>query len=209
MIPRIGLIDFDYPRWLAIAARHARRSAEAADLLHDALIDAIRAQRTDFSREENRRWFTGVLRNRGAMAARSAARRRGRETTVAQTRSSSNPRAISRMPTDTFLSSLPPSARRVATLVASGMAKQEIVQALRLTDTSFRQRLTTIRRAWKKLPDVTEKEKDLDSPVDPDRALGLMRRALLRHVRQSGGIGTHDPDGHLIAFEIPARPRKS
>jgi hypothetical protein len=24
---------------------------------------------------------------------------------------------------------------------------------------------------------------------------------LLRHVRQLGGVGTHDPDGHLIVLE--------
>jgi RNA polymerase sigma-70 factor (ECF subfamily) len=199
--------DFDYQHWLAAARRWTRRRSEAADLLHDALIEAIRAQRTDFAREPNRRWFSGVLRNLAAMTARSAARRKRRETIVAGTKPASRDR--SPKPSESFLYTLPPSARRVATLVVSGMDKREIIAALHLTDTSFRQRLTTIRKAWSDFTEAQAHADDADAPVDSDRALGLMRRALLRHVRQLGGVGTHDPDGHLIVLEtVPAWPRQ-
>ena len=194
---------FDYPHWLATAARHTRRRAEAADLLHDALIDAIRADRTDFTAEDNRRWFAGVLRNRAAMTARTAARRRRREIA----RSDHVTGAGHFEPPSDFLAALPASARSVATLVVSGMTRPEITAALRLTDTSFRQRLTTIRRAWERLPATVRDDSFVLN--DPERGnaadagnldLGLIRRALLVHVKQLGGIGTHDPDGHLIVL---------
>jgi RNA polymerase sigma-70 factor (ECF subfamily) len=201
--------DFDYQHWLKAASRQARRANEAADLLHDALLDAIRAGQIDFAREENRRWFSGVLRNRAAMTARSATRRRKRETTATASLVGHRSRAKLAAPSDAFIRSLPPSARSVATLVASGMSKRDILSALHLTDTGFRQRMTTIRRAWRKLPEADQQAAEEGKEMDSDLALGLMRRALLRHVRQLGGVGTHDPDGHLIVLAMPPPSRKS
>src|SRR4051812_35134484 len=106
-----------------MAARFSRRTAEAADLLHDALLDAIRAKRTDFSLDDTRRWFAGVLRNRAAMAARTAARRRRRE---AVPRSGDAEEAQEFSPPRGFVESLPPSARSLATLVVAGLSKREI-----------------------------------------------------------------------------------
>jgi RNA polymerase sigma-70 factor (ECF subfamily) len=186
------LKDFDYEWWLKAATHRSRRPSDAADLLHDALLDAIRADRTDFGRPETRRWFSGVLRNRAAMAARSAVRRRNRESSLR-----SHDRQSFARPSCMFIESLPAAARRVATLVVAGMTKPEILAILNLTDTSFRQRLATIRKAWQLVPG----ERD-DIRIDPDNLdLGLMRRALLRHVRALGGVGAHDPDGHLFILD--------
>ena len=202
--------DFDYQHWLSKASRHARRANEAADLLHDALLDAIRAQRTDFARDDNRRGFAGVLRNRAAMTARGAARRHKRETAAATSLRGGDGSPPKPVPSDTFIRALPRSARSVATLLVSGMSKRDILAALNISDTSFRQRMTTIRKSWRKLPESQhDAADDGENVIDPDLALGLMRRALLRHVRQLGGVGTHDPDGHLIVLETPARSGKS
>lgn len=194
------MTSFDYQHWLTTATARSRRPAEAADLLHDAVLDAIRAGRTDFSQDVTRRWFAGVLRNRAAMDARSGVRRRERESRrVVADNSVDEPAA----PSVEFIRTLPAAARRVATLVVAGMNKDEIMSALRITNIAFRQRLTVIRRAW-------EKENPDRSMGDgfPGRArgyleldLGLIRRALLQNVRSIGGIGTHDPDGHLIIID--------
>ena len=73
------LNGFEYEHWLAAARRVARQQSEAGDLLHDSLMEAMRAGRTNFADESNRRWFAGVLKNRAKMDARSALRRTKRE----------------------------------------------------------------------------------------------------------------------------------
>src|SRR4029079_7530785 len=138
-----------YAHWLRAAGHATCRRQEAADLLHDSLMDAMRARRTDFTSLDTRRWFTGVLKNRARMDARSAVRRvtrqklcRGRGLEPATTTSPDVPQA--------FIASLPRSARAVAVLALSGMNRQEIAAALNIAPTAFRQRLTCIRRAWQK-----------------------------------------------------------
>jgi RNA polymerase sigma-70 factor (ECF subfamily) len=89
----------------------------------------------------------------------------------------------------------------VAVLVIAGLNRDEIISALKIAPTAFRQRLTTIRRAWLKLPAdrriaLTIEASDHVNGID----LGLLRHALLANVRRLGGIGTHDPDGHLIVL---------
>ncbi|MGH7179302.1 MAG: RNA polymerase sigma factor [Tepidisphaeraceae bacterium] len=188
------MTGFDYLHWLAAASRHTRVRSDAPDLLHDAILVAIRANRTDFHNEGTRRWFSGVLRNTAAMTAREAGRRRNRERLAPRPEESRDTLS----PPVGFLDTLAPSARRVATLALGGMNRVEIMAALRLTGTAFRQRLTTIRRAWRKQCP----SEPLQEPArDPELELGLVRQALIGHVRRLGGIGTHDPDGHLIVLE--------
>ncbi len=64
----------------AQARRLARRPDEADDLLQSALLAALESGRTDLASPETRRWLSGVLRNRATFDARSAGRRRKRET---------------------------------------------------------------------------------------------------------------------------------
>jgi RNA polymerase sigma-70 factor (ECF subfamily) len=199
---------FDYQHWLTVAARHSRRASEAADLLQDSLFDALRAGRTDFSKDSTKRWFAGVIRNRAAMQARGEGRRKRRETVVA---TRDRPAISRQVPSESFVESLPPSARRVAVLVTAGLNRDEIMAALKITPTAFRQRLSTIRQAWMKLADSERERLSIDAPNHVNGIdLGLLRRALLENVRRLGGIGTHDPDGHLIVLsearsQLPAR----
>jgi RNA polymerase sigma-70 factor (ECF subfamily) len=196
------LNGFEYEHWLATARRCARRQDEAADLLHDSLIEAIRVGRTDFANESNRRWFTGVLKNRAKVDARSASRRTRREQARA-TRDHVVTEGTT--PPKEFIESLPRSARAVAVLALSGMRREEIVSALNLAPTAFRQRLSTIRCAWENLPDDQRPSIFEDAPThprpDPEFELGLIRRALLAAVKWSQGLGVHDPDGHLIVID--------
>ncbi len=81
-------------------------------------------------------------------------------------------------------------------MIVAGLNRDEIIAALNIAPTAFRQRLTTIRRAWQKSNQLADDRDTEDLLLD----LGLMRRALLGHVKRLGGVGTHDPDGHLIVL---------
>src|SRR5690554_3502641 len=61
------------------ALRATRRPDEADDLVQDALLEAVRAGRTEFG-PADLRWLAGIVRNKARFVARSAARRSRRET---------------------------------------------------------------------------------------------------------------------------------
>jgi len=194
-----------YSRWLAVARRHTRVASEAEDLLHDALLAAAHADRLDLEDEANRRWLTGVLRRHAAFQARSAVRRRQREADAAPDELASTDAS----PLDAWaaleLAALPRSARSVLALALHGLTRDEICAVLDLSATAFRQRLVTLRRGLGRLPDDLQREalalayaRRL-SRAD-DLALGLIRRALLARLRVAPGVGTHDPDGHLLVL---------
>lgn len=65
-----------YAHLLTIARTLSRVPDEAEDLLHDALLEAIRSGRSDFSHAATLRWLTGTMRNLAAMTARGAQRHR-------------------------------------------------------------------------------------------------------------------------------------
>jgi DNA-directed RNA polymerase specialized sigma24 family protein len=197
------LIDpADYSHWLSVAAHHTRRRDEAADLLQDALLIAIDAGRLDLNDPRNRAWFNGVISKQAAMTARSAARRKIRDAAhrpgTSELRSSTDRDALLAM-----IRQLPRSARIVATLALHGMKREEIAYVLDLSPTALRQRLTTIRRAWKNVSaDVcSDGSITTDTTIGQDLELGLLRRSLLAIVQQRSGLGFHDPDGHLIIVE--------
>ncbi|MEM8484331.1 MAG: sigma-70 family RNA polymerase sigma factor [Bacteroidota bacterium] len=207
----------DYNTLLRIASRHARVAEEAEDLLQDALIVAIEASRTDFAAPSDRKWIAGVLRNLATQQARTAVRRKQRDTTY----SSDKPDAavdetqkdVDSQARRQFLDALPPAARRVAVLTLHGLNKQEICLLLKLSDTAFRQRLTSIRKALGPLSDDARREviglayasRQQRSGRYENLPLGLIRRALARRLKFPGvnsdvSMGTHDPSGHLIIF---------
>ena len=193
-----------YNTWLSVARRHSRVADEAEDLLQDALLIAVRAGRVDLDDESNRRWLTGVVRNQAAMRARSAVRRRQRETAAAP-EPSVEPEPVTGAWADLGLDALPRSARSVLALALHGQTRDEICRTLELSSTAFRQRLVAVRRSLGRLPDDLQREAlavayaRQHSRAD-DVALGLMRRALLARLRVAPGLGTHDPDGHLIVL---------
>jgi len=182
-----------YLELLRQARRSTRRADEAEDLLQAVLLSAIEHGRVDFSLPANRRWLAGAIRRRAAFEARSALRRKRRETHWQhQDRQSDRPDAL---PLE-FVASLPPSLRTTALLVLSGHDRKEVMWLQRLSDAALRQRLSQIRRRWREaggstLPYASGLSGDLD--------FGLLRRALIGGLRgQEAALASHDPDGHLF-----------
>ena len=108
-----------------------------------------------------------------------------------------------------WLTTLPPSARRLAVLALHGLSADEIRWILRIEPTAFRQRLTRIRRALAtQSPQLRAESLALAYVRDPARSadlpFGLVRRALKAAMRVGDGLGTHDPDGHLVLIDAGA-----
>lgn len=185
---------------LGQARRRVRHLPEAEDLLQDALLIALEAQRGDLTRTENRRWLAGVIRNRGLLDARSAARRRRRE---AEFHATAPEIVLSDAACPAPVLDLPPALRTTALLALTGHTRPEIGWLLQLSDTALRKRISEIRRRWKEGgagPGMAALRGDLP--------FGLMRRALLGRVRdQRPALGSHDPDGNLfvVSSRIPMR----
>lgn len=190
----------------ALARRHSRVPDDADDLLQDALLEAVRAGRADLTQAVNYRWLTGTLRNLGAMTARSAVRRRLRESrwvlddapTAEHTAAPTSHEWL----THPAIAALPPALRDVARLALAGHDRREIAWLLRLTDTAMRQRIAALRRklASSALEVSTVLAAEPPSVRELDLPLGLIRRALLPVVMAIQAVGTHDPDGHLFVF---------
>lgn len=195
-----------YRRLRAEARRHTRRAADADDLVQDALLIALEQGRGD-----DPAWLAGVIRNQAAMQARSAIRRRRRETAVAEddvapAHEATPPSACA------LLERLPPAARCVAVLALHGLNAEEIRWVLGIAETAFRQRLTRIRKALGELsPSQRAEAMALAYVRDPARSVdlqfGLVRRALKAALQDRAGIGTHDADGHLIVVRGVVRGR--
>lgn len=200
----------EYRACLAIARRHARSSGEAADLLHEALLAGIRVGRLEFSAPADRAWLAGTIRNIAAETARSESRRRARETRWAGEQPVETADiAPSGEGRDEILARLTEGTRRVAVLALYGLNADEIQYVLELKPPAFRQRLSALRRALGGLPEPLRREALALAYSQPRRAgearldFGLIRRALLHHLRGGAGVGTHDPDGHLLAIRAP------
>lgn len=201
-------MDLDIYRQLrAQALRLTRRVDEAEDLVQDTLLAGLEAHRSDLA------WLSGVLRNQAAMTARSAIRRRKRETLSAADEwiaEQQDTTAGAHVPiTRAWLAALPPSARRVAVLALHGLSADEIQWILRIESTALRQRLTRIRKALGELPPELRTESLALAYVrNPARSVdlqfGLVRRALKAAMRVGEGVGTHDADGHLLVINVGA-----
>ena len=203
----------EYNHWLGVAARCSQRRGEAEDLLHESLLAAVQARRTDLRDERNRAWLAGTIRKQAMMAARAAGRRKRREA-AAGAPEVQPPRPVLAAAADeaTFeqIRALPAAARVVAILALHGLTRGEIAYVLDLSPEALRQRLTTLRRRWDDLPEAA-RDDALDRAHARRRTLGqelesgLIRRALLAFLHEQPGLGTHDPDGHLIIFDTRSR----
>ncbi len=191
---------------LAIARTISRVPDDAEDLLQDALLEALRSGRTDFSQTATLRWLTGTMRNLAAMAARTAYRRRLRDTSWSGERDAvETPRLIPSPWRDDprvaeAVAALPPSLRRVAELALSGLDRDEIAWILGVSDVALRQRISALRKRLGALDSAPTAPGGLHLPI------GLIRRALLPVVRAKQSPGSHDPDGHLIVLTQRPRP---
>jgi DNA-directed RNA polymerase specialized sigma24 family protein len=186
-----------YNELLKLARRHSRRIDEAQDLLQDALLEAVAAGRADLTQVANRRWISGVIRNRAAFTARAAARRTRRETLWQSARPEPE---VPASPGDLgeILGALPPALKAVAALAFSGHSRPEIAYLLRLNDAALRQRLTALKR---KLRDAGLEMPAQTPGLNLELSYGRIRDALLPKLINEGGVfASHDPDGHLIVF---------
>lgn len=201
-----------YRRLRSTARRHARDAADADDLVQDALRIALEEGRAAID-ATSMPWLSGVIRHRAAMQARSAIRRRRREAASAPSTDDAAP-PVDALPdaapgAQALFARLPPAARRVAVLALHGLAADEIRWILGIGDTAFRQRLTRIRKTLGALPPVQRAEAMALAYVrDPARSVdlqfGLIRRALKVALAGCDGLGSHDPDGHLLVVRTRA-----
>lgn len=196
----------EYRECLAMARRYVRFASAAEDLLHEALLVGIRAGRLEFTNAGDRAWLAGTMRNLAAETARSESRRRRRESAWSEQQPAvSENEGVSESPAP-VLRRLTEGTRRVAVLALHGMNADEIRYVLGLKPPAFRQRLTSLRRALGALPGPLRAEALALAYSRPRRVgearldFGLIRRALLQHLRDHAGVGTHDPDGHLLAI---------
>lgn len=186
-----------YGEFVALARRHARRAGETEDIVQEVLVAAVASGRTDFSLPSNRRWLAGAIRRRAAFDARSAARRRQRETgwQAGCERTGDPPEAYD---ISTVLDGLAKGQRIVAALALSGHTRVEIAYLLGLSDAALRQRIRDLRKALAKRDSAMPAEL---AGLRLDLAYGSIREALASVLRRHGGMfATHDPDGHLIVM---------
>lgn len=182
-----------HARLLSIARREIGSPA-AEDIVQDALVIAIEAGRYDLADAENARWLNGVVRNRARMTARSARRRRRRESDWSALREIAAEATASR-PGD-ILQGLPPALKTLAALVLTGHNRREIAYLLHLPDTALRQRISALKRhlTARKLAAPAEL-----TGLTLDLAYGRIRDSLLPAVKRHGGVfASHDPDGHIF-----------
>lgn len=191
-----------YAQLRAIARREGRDAGAAEDMVQEALLAAVLAGRTDFDAPDTARWLTGTVRNQARMAARSAVRRRHRETSW-QAQAVPRPGTPEPLETSTLLAGLPASLKALTALILSGHTRREIAWLLGVSDVALRQRITALKRqivrAGLAMPN------DLPG-LGLDLAYGRIRDALLPSLLRHGGMfASHDPDGHLF---IVARSQK-
>lgn len=197
-----------YRRLRSVARRHARHAAEAEDLVQDALLIALEEGR-DAPGVDALPWLSGVIRQRARMQARSAIRRRRREAVMATPYDAIASSPDAAPDAADLLATLPPAARRVAVLALHGLGPSEIRWILGIPDTAFRQRLSRIRKALGALsPGQRAEALALAYVRDPARSVdlqfGLVRRALKAALAGRDGLGSHDPDGHLLVVRTGA-----
>lgn len=198
------MISEAYERLRHQAQRWRRSTDDADDLLQDALVSALAAQREPLVKLADERWLYGVIRKLAAMDTRTRSRRRVREGCWAQTLASEHSAMPElSVPIGRLVGSLTPAERSVATLALHGLGPDEIRWILDLSAPAFRQRLVAIRRAIGRLPSELRSDalaSALHRPAAPGLDLRLIRDALRSHLGRRPGIGTHDPDGHLLVF---------
>lgn len=193
-----------YARLRKRARRYRANNADADDLLQDALVAALVAQREPLTDPVDERWLGGVLRKLAAMDARTAQRRRTRERAVVPADAAApDPVAFEHNVVAAVLAPMAPAARAVATLALHGLGPTDIRWILSLSDTAFRQRLVSVRRALGRLPAALRADAlaaALHRPGSPGLDLRLIRTALRTVLARAPGVGTHDPDGHLLVL---------
>ncbi|MBX9458311.1 MAG: transcriptional regulator [Rhizobium sp.] len=188
----------DYADALRYARRISGRADDAEDILQTVLLSAVKHGRADLSIGANRRWLMGAIRRQVAFVARSAVRRRRRETVLV-------PAMTGHAEDSDFAracAGLPAALGITARLIGGGHTKQEILWLLGISDMAFRQRIADIRRRLRGAGFSVDNLAGLSGPL----AHGLIRRSLISPIRRSGAfLAGHDPDGHLFFVSRPSQ----
>lgn len=186
-----------YGDLLTTARRHARLTHEAEDIVQNALLAALEAERSNLDDPQNRRWLHGVIRNQARMQARTAVRRKAREASHGAAPSYDAVDDDGRAELFAWVRGLPASQRPVAALALTGHTRAEIRSLLGIADTALRQRL----RALKRVAITSGLTPGHVSALRPDLAHGVLRRNLPPVMaRRAAAFGTYDPDGNLLIF---------
>lgn len=180
----------------AIASRHAASPHEADDIVQDVLLSAIRSGRS-CGGESFLPWARGAIRNHSRFIARSAGRRRSRETDHHGLHDAGETPGA-RIPEDA-VAGLSPALRVLALLVNLGMGKAEIAYLLGLSDQAMRQRIHALRKALAQSGAAIETVRQHAEPVgSPGLARRLLKRSIPTHGERRFAI--RDPDGMGIFF---------
>jgi DNA-directed RNA polymerase specialized sigma24 family protein len=182
-----------------LATRLAGTSEDADDLVQDALVAAIE-QRRGWDDGPFLAWVSGVIRHRARFLARTAGRRRRRDTNHAA-ESNLPPAPDAKLPAP-FIDALPPSLRTIALLANAGLGRAEIAHLLDISDVALRKRISDLRRVWK------ESRADADlclAELQHRPPCGLLRRSLRSTLRRlpAARCALADPDGHPIFLGSP------
>lgn len=184
---------------VAAARRYSRVRHEAEDLAHDLIVAALRRglrlEDEGFARAAN-----ASARRHGAFMARSAARRRARETSCTLEPSQRD----EPITTEVVVSPpLPAALHTTLLLLILGHTRSELRSALGLTDAALRKRLQGLRaRAPLARPELAGPI----SPPPPELRQAQVRLAprLASILQETGGSGrlvaVSDDDGHGIIF---------
>jgi DNA-directed RNA polymerase specialized sigma24 family protein len=188
-----------------MASRRARTADEADDLVQDTLAAALEEGR-DIDGPRFFAWASGVLKRRALFLARTAVRRRRRDTNFAVEAAveAAQPFAPERRLPRQFTDSLPASVRTIALLVNAGLSRAEIASVLGISDLALRQRISWLRRAWRRSgahPDFAEPQQLLPC--------GLARRSLKATLVRlpAARSAVADPDGHEIYLSVAHNSR--
>jgi DNA-directed RNA polymerase specialized sigma24 family protein len=187
-----------YDECVRVAAASSRSADQARDLAHSVLLDAIARGAADLSTLERRAWLHGALRKHAAFEARTAARRRARETRWHAATSPEAEREPWRFSPE-LLARLSPALRVIAALASADLAPREIRSVLRLSDTAFRKRSSELRRAVR---EATAAGIAVVCRPPAAYALGAARAELLVNLKRhpAWAVASHDPDGHPLLF---------
>lgn len=180
-----------------VASRHAFSLDEADDLVQDVLLAAIRQNRA-LDGADFLPWASGAIRLRARHLARTASRRKHRETVHANEELA--PGFPERRLSADFIATLSSSLRTVALLANIGLGRIEIAHVLGVKDSALRQRISGLRRAVARHGDSARDER---SELLYGPSCGLSRRSLKAGlVKLKGRLAIIDPDGHQILFSV-------
>lgn len=195
-----------------VARRWAWTREDADDLVQDALLAALEQkleQPLDGDERRFQAWASGVIRNRAMFLARTAARRRRRETNhVIDTAAPAT--SLVRLPSP-FVDALPRSLQTVALLANAGLGRLEIAHLLGISDAALRKRISDLRKAWREARD----EAEVSPPRRHRPPCGVLRRSLRSELLTlpAAHFAVADPDGHKIflavAHKIPPRGNRN